>query len=260
MKHLKSILAFLLVAFLGGGFAFSLSGAEPSVSPPPAGQSQTNAVPPARTLGSSELCKLLTAALQQQYARGEGQLELQLMRSWTPCRAPEGPVALNILGMPNNGISTYFLVSFELRADGHRLGNWQMPVQAHLWRKIWVARSNLNMGDSLADADIGLERRDVLMLHSPLAEFSKDDVAALELAESVPAGSPLLARALKMRSVIHRGQLANALVQEGALRITMKVQALENGAPGQIIHVRNLDSGHRFCGKVLNNQTIIIPL
>jgi flagella basal body P-ring formation protein FlgA len=258
MKRIQTLLVLLMIVSLGGGFAFSLSAAEPSASSSPAGQRQTNAAP-GRLLGQSELCKLLTATLQQQYVAGDGQLELQLMQHWTALKVPRGPLTLNILQMPNNGISTYFLVQFELRADGHSLGNWQMPLQAHLWRKIWVARSNLNMGDCLADADVALERRDVLMLHSPLADFTPGD-ASLELAESVPAGSPLLARALKMRPVIYRGQMANAFIHSGALSVTMKVEALENGAPGQIIHVRNTESGHCFCGKVLNGQTIIVPL
>ena len=259
MKRIPFLLVFLVFTALDGGFAFSLSGAEPSAPPAPAGQGQTNAVPKERMLGKSELCKLLTAVLQQQYVMGDGQLELQLLRSWDAIKVPAGPVHLNILQVPNNGISAYFLVRFELRADGHSLGNWQMPLHAQLWRKIWVARSNLSLGDLLADADIALERRDVLTLHSPLADFSTGDTS-LELAQSVPAGSPLLARALKLRPVIRRGQLANAVVHDGALRVTMKVQALENGAPGQIIHVRNLESGHSFCGKVLNNQTVIVPL
>lgn len=260
MKLFRSLFTLLIVASLGGGFAFSLSGAEPSAPPSPTRRGGTNAVPKMRLLDQSGLRKLLTAALQQQYVSGNGQLELQLMQPWTALKVPRGPVTVNILQMPNNGIRSYFLVGFELRANGRRLGHWQMPVQAHLWRKIWVARSNLNMGDCLADADIGLERRDVLMLHSPLAEFNQDNAAALELAQSVPAGSPLLARAVKMRPVIHRGQLTNALVQDGALRVTMRVQALENGAPGQIIHVRNLESGHTFCGEVLNGQTVLVPL
>lgn len=236
-----------------------LSGAEPSAAPLHSGAPATNAAPRERLLGQAELNMLLTAALQRQYVSGGGQLELRFMRSWTACKVPEGPLALNLLDMPNDGIRAYFLAGFELRADGRRLGTWQMPVQAHLWRKIWVARSNLRIGAPLSGADLVLERRDVLTLYSPLAEFSPGD-HSLELAESVRAGSPLLARSVRLRPVIERGQMADALVQEGALSVRMRVQALESGAPGQIIHVRNPESGRRFAGKVLNHETIVVPL
>ncbi len=259
MKYSRSLFVLMMAATLGGGFPLILSGAEPSAAPIHSGMQATNAAPRERLLDQPELRTLLTAALERQYASGGGQLELRLMRSWTACKVPDGPLTLNLLEMPNDGIRSYFLIGFELRAAGRRIGNWQMPVQANLWRKVWVARSNLRIGAPLSDTDVILERRDVLTLHSPLAEFSPGD-DSLELAESVRAGSPLLARSVRLRPVIQRGEVADALVRAGALSVRIRVQALESGAPGQIIHVRNPESGRRFCGKVLNHQTIVVPL
>jgi flagella basal body P-ring formation protein FlgA len=96
-------------------------------------------------------------------------------------------------------------------------------------------------------------------LHEPLAEFAAGD-ATLEFSESIQAGMPLLARYVKLRPVLHRGQIADAIVQDGALSITMKVEVLEDGAPGQIIRARNSDSRHDIRGKVLDQQTILVSL
>jgi flagella basal body P-ring formation protein FlgA len=134
-----------------------------------------------------------------------------------------------------------------------------MPVQAHLWRETHVARSMLKPGESVADADIALERRDVLALRAPLAEFAEGD-ASLEIAESIPAGSPLFARSVKLRPVVRRGEMTSARLEDGALSVTMKVQALEDGTPGQIIRLRNLQSARDFSGKVLNEKTVLVSL
>jgi len=169
-------------------------------------------------------------------------------------------LTLKILDMPNNGVASSFIVRFEIfNADGSSLGNWQYSVQARLWREIWVARSMLKPGELVADADIARERRDVLVLHSPLAEFPEGN-DTLEVAESVPAGSPLPSYSGKLHPVIRRGQMANALIQDGALNVMMKVQALEDGTPGQLIRLRNLQSDHDFSGKVLDGKTVLIPL
>ena len=40
----------------------------------------------------------------------------------------------------------------------------------------------------------------------------------------------------------------------------MKVEVLEDGAPGQLIRVRNADSRHDIRGKVLDQQTILVAL
>jgi flagella basal body P-ring formation protein FlgA len=114
-------------------------------------------------------------------------------------------------------------------------------------------------GDSLADADIVKDRRDVLTAHEPLADFSPGD-PTLELAEAVSGNSILFARDIKLRTVIHRGQVADAVLEDGTLNITMKVQALEDGAPGQVIHVRNPASQHDVTGKVLDEHTVEISL
>ena len=226
-----------------------------STATPPAATAATNAV-----LDEAAVTRQLTTALQQQYVGAGGELDLRLTRPWVARNAPEGPLTLKILDMPNSGVASSFIVRFEIfTADGSSLGNWQYPVQAHLWREIWVARTMLKPGELVVDANIARERRDVLALHSPLAEFASGD-PTLEVAESVPAGSPLLAYSVKMHPVIHRGQVADALIQDGALNVTMKVQALEDGTPGQTIHLRNVQSNHDFSGKVLNGKTVVVPL
>jgi flagella basal body P-ring formation protein FlgA len=111
----------------------------------------------------------------------------------------------------------------------------------------------------ISEADVARERRDVLGVYESLAEFSTDDLS-LELGSQVQAGGILLARHLKPRAVVHRGQIANALLEDGALSIMMKVEVLEDGAPGQIVRARNPVSLRNLSGKVINEKTILISL
>jgi len=211
-------------------------------------------------LDEAAVTKLLTAALQEQYTGADGELALRFTRPWVSQNAPAGQPTLKILEMQNSGVTSAFLVRFQIfAASGASLGNWQVPVQAHLWREIHVARSMLKPGVLVADADIALERRDALALRAPLAEFADGDTT-LEIAESVPAGSPLFARAVKLRPVVRRGEMTNARLEDGTLSVTMKVQALEDGTPGQIIRLRNLQSARDFSGKVLDEKTVLVSL
>jgi flagella basal body P-ring formation protein FlgA len=132
-------------------------------------------------------------------------------------------------------------------------------VQAQIWREVWVAHSMLKRGDALPDADIARERRDMLTIHEPLAEFSSPD-PTLEIAEPVGIGSPLFARSVKPMAVVHRGQTVTALIEDGSLSVEMKVEVLEDGSPGQIVRARNEQSLRDIRGKVLNEQTILVSL
>lgn len=219
----------------------------------------TASAPVERTLEQAELTTMLTQVLQQEYVKDRGELELRLTQPWAAKKISDEPLTVKIIDMPTIGVTPSFIVRFELRNAHEAIGTWQLPVQAHVWREAWVARSMLKRGDALADADIDRERRDILVLHEPLADFSADR-STLEIAEPVGVGAPLFARSIRPMPVVHRGQTVQALVEDGSLSIAMKVEVLEDGAPGQTIRARNKQSLKDIRGKVLNEQTIIVSL
>jgi len=70
----------------------------------------------------------------------------------------------------------------------------------------------------------------------------------------------LLARSLKITPVVRRGQSIDAMVVDGALEVSIKVEALEDGIPGQTIRLRNPQTKRELRGKVQNEQTILVNL
>lgn len=212
-----------------------------------------------RAFTESNALALLTATLQREYVKDRGDLELSFTQPWTAPMLPDEQLNLKILELPTAGVTPSFIVRFQLCTADQTLGVWQATVQAHLWREIWVTRSNLRRGTLISNANLTREKRDILNIRENLADFSDND-PSLELAEPVPAGVPLLSRMVRPRTVIHRGQVANALVQDGALSVTIKVEALEDGAAGQIIRARNPVSQRYLSGQVLDGRTIRISL
>lgn len=212
-----------------------------------------------RTLNDADIVNLLTATLQRNYVEDKGTLELEMTRPWASPVVPDEPLTVKMLELPAGGVTRSFIARFQLCTATEIVGTWDVSLQAHIWRQVWVAHADLQRGELLADADVIQDRRDVLEAYEPLADFTPGDTT-LELTESVPANHLLYARDLKLRSVIHRGEVADAVIQDGALNITAKVEALEDGAPGQIIRARNLASQRNLTGKVLDDHTIEISL
>jgi flagella basal body P-ring formation protein FlgA len=213
----------------------------------------------ARTYGETEMLALLSTTLQNDLVKDKGELELAFQQPWPAQLFPDEPLTLKLLVVPTAGVTPSFIVRFEIHAAHETIGTFQASVQAHVWREVWIAHTSIKRGELTDNADITRERRDVINIREALANYTAED-PSLEFAESVSAGTPLPARVLKPMAVIHRGQTANALVSDGALTITMKVVALEDGAPGQTIHFRNSSSARSLSGKVLNEQTILISL
>ena len=212
-----------------------------------------------RTLQEEELLGWVAAAVQHDAPQNWGQLELRLTRPWTTLAVPTEPVVLKILDMPVAGISPSCIIRFEMRCGSDLLGTWSIPVQAHLWREVWVAQSNLHRGDSLLAVNFTKEKRDALVLREAFQGTTMDD-ASWELAENLAAGTPLMAHSVRMRPMVTRGNIVDAVVQDGTMVITAKVQALEDGLLGQSIRVRNIKSGREFRGKVQNEQSIQVSL
>jgi len=258
-----SLVQALAAACFAAAPAIVRAGNDPAPAPARA-VTETNAtttkVPaPTHRLEEDELRTLLTAALSQRRNQEGAQWELLLTRPWTPILVPDAPLTAEILEPGLNRITSICILRFELRSAQKTIGSWQVPVQARLWRQIPVAQSHLRRGQLLREADFANERRDVLALREPLGELPAQAVA-YELAESVPLGAPLTARAIRIKPVLARGQMADAIIHDGAMMISLKVEVLEEGVPGQVVRVRNPQSRRELRGKVLDEQTIAIPL
>ena len=213
----------------------------------------------AQTVNETQIKELLTATLQRDHVRDKGELELRLVRPWTAITIPDEPFVLNFLDLPANGVGPNMMFRFELRHGRESLGTWQLSGQARIWRETWVARSALRRGQLLSEADLRKERKDVLILRDTLSASSLMG-SSLELTENIQEGAPLLSRSVKIRPSIRRGELVEAILQDGALSVSLRVEVLEDGLPGQLVRIRNPQSKRELRGKVQNEQTILIAL
>jgi flagella basal body P-ring formation protein FlgA len=224
-----------------------------------AGATQVRVTRRARAFSEADCKDLLTATLQREHVRDKGTLDLRLTRPWQTVSLPDEALTLKILDLPTTGVSANFIVRFELRTARESLGTWQTAVQARILREVYVARAACKREQLFTEADVGLEPRDLLAHRDALAPASLPQ-ALLEFAEPVTEGAVITQRALRLRAVVRRGQVVEAHLSEGTLRISLKVEVLENGAPGQIVRIRNLQSRRELKGKVQDEQTIRVVL
>ncbi len=212
-----------------------------------------------RMLGEADLLALVRTTLQEQHVKDRGELELRLPRPWTTIRIPDEPLTLRVLDLPTSGVNSYFILRFELLAGGAPVGTWQTALQARVWREVLLARQAVRRGDLLLEGDFARERRDQLTMRESLSEIPAGQ-GACELTENLQAGQPLTPRSFRLRPVVRRGQTAEAILQDGALSISLKVEILEEGAPGQIVRARNPQSRREVRGKVIDEKSVLLLL
>lgn len=212
-----------------------------------------------RVIAESDVKELLTSALQQDYVKERGELELRFSRPVAPANVIDEPLTVKILDLPTAGVTANFIARFELRAGDEVAGTWQIPVQASIWREVYVAGETLRRGQLVRNANLSRERRDLLGLRDFVTDLDVQN-PALMIGENITAGMPLSNRSLRLRPVVHRGKVTDAVIRQGGMTIAVKVEVLEDGVPGQSIRVRNLKSKREFRGTVQNEETIYVTL
>lgn len=210
-----------------------------------------------RVVDENILRPLLQEKLQDESVKTRGELELRFTKAWNNLIVSDDALTLKILDIPSSGVSPMFICRFELFAGEESAGIFQQPLQAKIWKEVYVARSNITRGQSLRDADLVLERRDILTTRDYVANAPLDD-PFIEFRENVMAGTPLNSRMLRLRAVVKRGKLVDAMLQDESLSISVKAEALEDGVPGQPIRLRNIKSKKEFRGKVQDEQTVLV--
>jgi len=191
-----------------------------------------------RQFTDSEMTDLLTVTLQRDYVKDRGELELHFARPMATALVPDEPLTLKVSELPATGIAANFAVRVELWNGKERVSDWQLSVLAKVWRDIPVVRSRVTRGQLLKDADIVLERRDILLQRDAFTAYPAEE-QSLEFTESIAPGLPVLNRSLRVRPVIQRGRVVEGVYQDGSLSISLKVEALEDGQLGQTVRVRN---------------------
>ena len=204
------------------------------------------------------LRKLLTERLQDDFVRERGELDLRLAQPWPSLTVPDQKLDIKILDVPAAGIVSAFSVRFELLAGTQIIGQYALSVQARIWHDVQVARGAITRGTLLGDSSVGAERRDVLSVRDPMLELPLD--RDLEFNDTVPSGAPLSYRMFRQRPVVQRGAVLYALIRQGTLTISVKVEALEDGLLGSNIRVRNTESKREFRGKVVDEATISVSI
>ena len=212
-----------------------------------------------RELGEAEVRDQITQELQRRFARNGGEIEVRLSRPWRSVSIPDESLDIRLLDLPTAGLQSLISLKVEGLVGGDAVGSWFQPIQVRHWCEVPVAAAALRRGQPLVEVETVLERRDVLVSRGILKALPKA-VQDYELAEGLAPGQAFSDRTLRLKTVVFRGRRVDARIQAGTLEITTKVEALEDGYPGQSIRVRNPLSNREFRGVVQGEDSVLVPL
>ncbi|MDD2765214.1 MAG: flagellar basal body P-ring formation chaperone FlgA [Opitutaceae bacterium] len=186
----------------------------------------------------------------QDYFHLAGDLRLDLSRPWTPPAARAGaPARLVITEFPSAPASS-MLVRCRLEAGGAPLLDFPLVLQAQLWADVWQARDPADAGQPFNPAALDVRRADLLRDRDALPASTGGNEYVFS--RPVPAGRTLVWRDLTRRPLVHKGETVDVRATDGALTVTLKALAMQNGGRGDAVLVRNPESRKEFTAVVVD--------
>jgi flagella basal body P-ring formation protein FlgA len=205
-------------------------------------------------LSRTQLLADLAAQLTVHFSL-EGDLQVDLVRPWTPPAQTAKLWTLDVYEYPNAAASS-MLVRCRVLADGVAVENAALVLRASLWRDAWVARHPLARDSVFDPAQLDVRRVDLFRDRDALATSIGD--RHYVLARSVGAGYLLTWHDIMRRPLVRKGNLIEVAAIDGDLLITMKALAMESGAQGDTVTVRNPETRKDFSALVVDENRVQI--
>lgn len=129
---------------------------------------------------------------------------------------------------------------------GHALADTRMAV---------VPKRIIYPGEQLSAAQL----EEVKVTNPNLMPGYVQDISAIDgliTKKTLLPGRIILVSALREPYLVSRGSAVRLVFQNGSLRITASGTPLQDGAAGELIRVRNIDSGVIVAGTVMEDGTV----
>lgn len=179
------------------------------------------------------------------------ELQLELLRAWKAPVAPNESWEMTVVSPPP-ALAAQMIVRVRLTAGGANLGEWNLPLQGHLWGDALVSRQPISRGAPIEPSSFDLRRVD--FLHEKDAIPAATDLSAHAVARGLSVGAVLSWREVAPRVLVQRGSRVEVVAVSGTLTITMKGLAMQSGARGETIVVRNPESRRDFSAVVVGEN------
>lgn len=169
----------------------------------------------------------------------EGELNLELLSLIPRVGTSNQPWAVEVVEYPT-AMASIMQVRVRLLSAGRDSFEFPLNLRAQVWREVFVARDTIERESVFNPADLDVRRVDVLRERNSIPVSYADNMMVFRA--QVQAGHALQWRDLQRRALVKKGDLIEVVASDGMLTVKMKGLALENGAAGEVITVRNIQS------------------
>nr|MBI1231818.1 flagellar basal body P-ring formation protein FlgA [Cytophagales bacterium] len=209
-----------------------------------------------RPLESEELLELIDHSISRHLGEINGNLELSLARDWRPVEVPLNSINIEIINPESIQLASFVVVKFHITDQDNKLGPYYVQLRCRCLTEVLMGHEGIQRGSKLTPDLVHWVTQDVLSLRNPLTRDNFDPDDPYQTVRSIRSGSPILLRDVRRQPLILRRDIVTAVLDNGALQISIKALAEEEGYKGDIIRVTNLRSNKEFYARVIRRNVV----
>jgi flagella basal body P-ring formation protein FlgA len=210
-----------------------------------------------QTIDRQNIIDVAAARIRQMVGMPTGNEDLTVLLDSNPQDqlVPAGGVTM-ITELPY-GIrySTPTTVIVDIVVDGRLVARPVLKFDVRLYRQVLVTARTIGLHDLITADSLRYQRLDIGRLTSGYYT-EKDKLIGLAVRRSLPPGLPITDDVLIKPILVKCGSMVTILAHIGDLEVQTFGQALQNGAEGQLIRVRNSSSGRILTGRVIDASEV----
>ena len=185
----------------------------------------------------------------------EGELQLELLRAWSAPDRVARAWSVDIAEYPSL-LAPAMLTRCKVMADGQVAGEYTITLHASLWRDAWSAREPVVANTTFDPAQLEVRRVDFLRERDVLPATVGD--RTFIFARAIQSNRLLTWRDIARRPLVRKGDFVEVAAIDGMLQVSMKGLAMENGAQGDTVTIRNPQSRKDFAAQVVSENRVQI--
>ncbi|MDF1690887.1 MAG: flagellar basal body P-ring formation chaperone FlgA [Zhongshania sp.] len=132
-----------------------------------------------------------------------------------------------------------------------------LPVTVEAYAKVMVARHPIAPGTTISANDVSWGKRDITSLGYGYLQ-SLGDNGGYQSRQSIAQGAVLTPNMVSASSIVNKGQRVQLNSSDGPVSVSMMGIALQSGALGSRILVKNLNSGKQLEGVVTSENSVVL--
>ena len=214
---------------------------------------------PTRELRGEQLASVAKASLSDWLSTRSSRSSVELCRTPRDIVVPAGVVKVGVRPIPSAALLAKSMsVWVDVWVDDRFIQTVPVAFEVSAYERGYVADSAAAQGSPLDQ--VRMQARDIdlttLSAKSPLTNLAPEASGDMQLRRSVAPGDVVTRDSLEPRPTVARGEWATLHAVAGAVNLESRVEVLEDGRNGQMVHVKLPNATAPMLARVVGPHTV----